>query len=135
MLLKFNSIRVSSRRNVAHNILCYRVWLVISFICTTAMAIWDAMQKKYRILSETRLYALELKLSKLKCSNKKGIEKYLLPSAQSSRNYSMLIDPTQMIENGSLCLTHFSIMLTGNKCIFMECMITTLMISAWLLWN
>src|SRR5436190_4499434 len=44
----------------------------------TANAMWDALQKKYRILSETRLRALELKVSKLKCANNKGMEKHLL---------------------------------------------------------
>src|SRR4051812_33397709 len=45
---------------------------------STAKAMWDALQKKYGILSETRLCALELKVSKLKCTNHKGIEKHLL---------------------------------------------------------
>src|SRR5438270_549399 len=44
----------------------------------TAKAMWDALQKKYGILSETRLRALELKVSKLKCANNKGMEKHLL---------------------------------------------------------
>ena len=44
----------------------------------SAKAMWDALQKKYGILSETRLRALELKASKLKCANNKGMEKHLL---------------------------------------------------------
>src|SRR3954468_12542359 len=44
----------------------------------TAKAMLDALQMKYGILSETRLRALELKVSKLKCANNKGMEKHLL---------------------------------------------------------
>src|SRR3954467_9896988 len=44
----------------------------------TAKALWDALQKKYEVLSETRLRALELKVSKLKYANNKGIVKHLL---------------------------------------------------------
>src|SRR4051812_26963560 len=35
----------------------------------TAKAMWGALQKKYGILSEIRLRALDLKVSKLKCAN------------------------------------------------------------------
>src|SRR3954464_8844750 len=44
----------------------------------TAKAMWDALSRKYGILSETKLRALELKLSKLKCTSNKGMEKHLL---------------------------------------------------------
>ena len=40
----------------------------------TVKAMWDALQKKYGILSETRLLALELKVSKLKCTDNKGMD-------------------------------------------------------------
>src|SRR3954471_2534446 len=41
-------------------------------------AMWDALSKKYGILFETKLRALELKLTKLKCTSNKGMEKHLL---------------------------------------------------------
>src|SRR4051812_47570790 len=44
----------------------------------TVKAMWDALQKHYGILSETGLHAIELKVSKLKCANNKGMEKHLL---------------------------------------------------------
>src|SRR4051812_18353768 len=44
----------------------------------TVKVMWDALQKKYEVLTETRLCALELKVSKLKCANNKGMEKHLL---------------------------------------------------------
>src|SRR3954471_9745947 len=39
---------------------------------------WDALQAKYGILSETRVRVLELKVCKLKCLNNKGMDKHLL---------------------------------------------------------
>src|SRR3954462_14279162 len=44
----------------------------------TVKTMWDALLKKYGVLSETRLHALELKVSKLKCASNKGMEKHLL---------------------------------------------------------
>src|SRR3954469_15283956 len=44
----------------------------------SAKAMWDALSRKYGILSETKLRALELKLTKLKCTSNKGMEKHLL---------------------------------------------------------
>ena len=44
----------------------------------TTKAMWDALQKKYGVLSETRLRALELKVSKLKCANNMRVKKHLL---------------------------------------------------------
>src|SRR5438045_9572806 len=44
----------------------------------SAKAMWDALSKKYKILSETKLRALELRLTKLKCTSNKGMEKHLL---------------------------------------------------------
>ena len=44
----------------------------------SAKAIWDALQEKYGILSETRLRALGLKVYKLKYPNNKGMDKHLL---------------------------------------------------------
>src|SRR4051812_27690612 len=44
----------------------------------SAKTMWDALSKKYGILSEMKLRALELKLSKLKCVNNKGMEKHIL---------------------------------------------------------
>src|SRR5437588_12458317 len=43
-----------------------------------AKSMWYALSRKYGILFETKLRALELKLSKLKCANNKGMEKHLL---------------------------------------------------------
>src|SRR5256886_9629741 len=43
-----------------------------------AKAMWDALSMKYGILSETKLRALEQKLTKLKCTSNKGMEKHLL---------------------------------------------------------
>ena len=44
----------------------------------SAKAMWDALSRKYGILSETKLRALELKLTKLKGTSNKGMEKHLL---------------------------------------------------------
>src|SRR4051812_29021256 len=44
----------------------------------SAKAMWDALSKKYGILSETKLRALELKLTKLNCTSNKRMEKHLL---------------------------------------------------------
>src|SRR4051812_14444940 len=44
----------------------------------SAKAMWEALSQKYGILSETKLRALELKLTKLKCTSNKGMEKHLL---------------------------------------------------------
>src|SRR5436189_5287065 len=44
----------------------------------SAKAMWDALSRKYGILFETKLRALELKLTKLKCTSNKGMEKHLL---------------------------------------------------------
>src|SRR5436853_1610160 len=44
----------------------------------SAKAMWDALQKKYGVLSETKIRALELKLQKLKCTSNKGMERHLL---------------------------------------------------------
>src|SRR5437588_11625560 len=43
-----------------------------------AKSMWYALSRKYGILFETKLRALELKLTKLKCTSNKGMEKHLL---------------------------------------------------------
>src|SRR4051812_39754018 len=52
----------------------------------TVKAMWNALQKKFGVVSETRLLALELKLSNLKCSCNKGMESKLLNLSASFTN-------------------------------------------------
>src|SRR5438270_10538385 len=44
----------------------------------SAKAMWEALSRKYGILCERKLRALELKLTNLKCTSNKGMEKHLL---------------------------------------------------------
>src|SRR3954470_9289783 len=82
----------------------------------SAKAMWDALSKKYGILSETKLHALELKLSKLKCTSNKGMEKHLLTMSAYFANMKKAEHPIPMKERGLLCLTHYLTQQTGRIC-------------------
>lgn len=52
------------------------VYLIKSFLLKKAML--NTLQKKYGVLFDTRLRALEINVGKFKCANNKGLEKHLL---------------------------------------------------------
>src|SRR3954471_16739352 len=82
ILTKSGDIQRTSRKIGVHGILCYHAWPTILFTYMRTFLLRRPCgmpcKKKYEILSETRLCALELKVNKLKCANNKGMEKHLL---------------------------------------------------------
>src|SRR3954465_13830504 len=100
---------------------------------------WDALSKKYGILFEMKLRALELKLIKLKCTSNKGMEKHLLALSACFANMKKAGQPysdeRKRITLLNSCLTHR----TGKTCTIRACTSLTLTKSVWQLlslkWN
>src|SRR5438270_2900124 len=92
-------------------------------------------KKKYGILFETRLRALELKVSKLKCANNKGLEKHLLTLSACFANLKKAGHPYSDERKRLTLLNSLLTMMTGNRCISPECTLILLMRSVLMLWN
>src|SRR5436190_19269317 len=83
---------------------------------SSAKAMWDALSRKYKILSETKLRALELKLTKLKCTSNKAMEKHLLTLSACFANIKKVGQSYSDEGKGLLYLTHCLTHRTGKTC-------------------
>lgn len=52
----------------------------------SAKTMWDALRKRYAIMSRTKLRALALKVGKLKCTKNKRMKKHLLTLSSTFTN-------------------------------------------------